>query len=153
MPQPSDIIDKIPILPGAYGIVVRLQEPVRLEIGKFGRVELSNGLYFYGGSAYGPGGLKARLGRHIRAKKSLHWHIDHVTSRGKFVALGMLENGNECDLVAAAIAREGAAFPVPSFGSSDCQTCISHMVNLKRASDITKIFDAAKADESWLFQG
>ena len=153
MRQPTDIIHKISNQPGAYGIVIRLQKLVQLEIGKFDRVELPNGLYFYGGSAFGPGGLKARIGRHVRAKKSLHWHIDHVTSQGKFVALGVVENGNECDLVAAAIARECAAFPVPGFGSSDCRTCISHMVKLNHASDITKIFDAAKADKRWLFRG
>jgi hypothetical protein len=78
MSQPIDIIEEISNKPGAYGLTVLLTAPLPLEIGKFDRVTLKKGLYFYGGSAFGPGGLKARLARHIRPKNSLHWHIDHL---------------------------------------------------------------------------
>jgi len=151
MLQPTDIIDKIPNTPGAYGFVTRLQEPLQLDIGKFDRVILNKGLYFYGGSAYGPGGLKARLGRHIRPKSSLHWHIDHITSKGRLIALGIVAGGSECALVAQAAAMRNAEFPVPGFGSSDCSTCQSHLVKLKRVRDIQQIFAAAGVTKKWRF--
>ncbi len=151
MPQPIDIIDKISPTPGAYGFVVRLQDPLPLAIGKFDRVTLKKGLYFYGGSAYGPGGLKARLARHFRAKKTLHWHIDHVTDKGKIIALSTVENGQECALVSHALSMRDALIPVPGFGSSDCQNCASHLVKLKRASDIPEIFNLAGTTRSWRF--
>lgn len=152
MAQAIDIIDKITNLPGAYGIILRLAEPLALNIGKFDRVSLKKGLYFYGGSAYGPGGLKARLGRHIRPKTSLHWHIDHITDSGKIIALGTLENGVECDLVASALAAPDAILPLPGFGSSDCRNCASHLIKLKRLRDISEIFNQAGITQRWQFR-
>jgi Uri superfamily endonuclease len=151
MSQAIDIIKQIPIESGAYGFAVRLSQALDLEIGKFDRVSLPKGLYFYGGSAFGPGGLKARLGRHIRPKSKLHWHIDHVTSAGKMVAAGVIKNGSECKFVARALAMPGALIPLPGFGSSDCRNCASHLVKLRRTSDISKIFAAAGAMQSWRF--
>ena len=151
MPQAIEIIDKITDKPGAYGFATRLSEPLALEIGKFDRVNLPKGIYFYGGSAYGPGGLKARLGRHIRPKSKLHWHIDHVTGTGKMIAAGVVIDGSECEMVDAALTLPGALIPLPGFGSSDCRHCASHLVKLKRISDISKIFDAVGATQRWRF--
>ncbi len=151
MPQAVDIIEEITSNPGAYGFAVRLTRRLELKIGKFDRVNLPKGLYFYGGSAFGPGGLKARLARHIRPKSKLHWHIDHVTSAGKMVAAGAIENGSECKIVEAALTLPGTLIPLPGFGSSDCRNCTSHMVKLKRASDISEIFDAVGVTRSWRF--
>tara|TARA_B100000315_G_scaffold210567_1_gene206911 strand:- start:11330 stop:11788 length:459 start_codon:yes stop_codon:yes gene_type:complete len=151
MSQPIDIIEQITDQTGAYGFVVRLSQPLTLKIGKFDRVSLPKGLYFYGGSAFGPGGLKARLGRHIRPKSKLHWHIDHVTSVGKFVAAAAIAKGSECRFVERALSMPGAVIPVPGFGSSDCRSCASHMVKLKRVSDISNIFDAAQVTQRWRF--
>jgi Uri superfamily endonuclease len=42
---------------------------------------LKPGLYVYVGSACGPGGLEARLRRHLCGKrKKMHWHIDRLLS-------------------------------------------------------------------------
>ena len=151
MPQPIDIIEQITEESGAYGFAVRLSQPLKLEIGKFAQVSLPKGLYFYGGSAFGPGGLKARLGRHIRPKSKLQWHIDHVTSAGNMVAAGVVENSSECKIISAASAMPGALIPLPGFGSSDCRNCASHLVKLRRISDISKIFEAVEAAQRWRF--
>ena len=47
---------------------------------RFGKLTLAAGQYAYVGSAHGPGGLRARVGRHLRAEKPLHWHIDYLTA-------------------------------------------------------------------------
>ena len=50
----------------------------RVNIGRFGVLSLVPGFYLYVGSAQGPGGLRARVGRHARRSKSKRWHIDYL---------------------------------------------------------------------------
>jgi Uri superfamily endonuclease len=50
-------------------------------------VSLVPGRYIYAGSAYGPGGLKARVSRHMRRAKRSQWHIDQLTKTGKVGSL------------------------------------------------------------------
>ena len=40
-------------------------------IGKLGVLHLLPGIYVYVGSAFGPGGIAARVGRHARCEKTL----------------------------------------------------------------------------------
>jgi Uri superfamily endonuclease len=79
------------------------------------------GYYLYIGSAFGPGGLTARLAHHCRIATRLHWHIDYLRS-----ALPVVEIWRACH----AVRREwlwvktmgalpGARVPMPGFGASD----------------------------------
>ncbi len=56
--------------PGAYLLLIDLAAPLALAIPRLGVATLAPGRYVYGGSAYGPGGLRARIGRHLRADKT-----------------------------------------------------------------------------------
>ena len=80
--------------------------------------------YIYCGSAKGPGGLAARLARHMRREKLAHWHVDQLTRAGKTPGAWAVPGGDECALNAAL-----SAFPIPlkGFGSSDCPRCESHL--------------------------
>jgi Uri superfamily endonuclease len=62
--------------------------------------ELTAGRFLYCGSANGPGGLSARLARHMRHGKSVHWHIDQLTERGIITGSWIVPNGRQCELVA-----------------------------------------------------
>jgi Uri superfamily endonuclease len=115
-------ISTIPAVPGAYGLVIRLDAPLVLTRPKG---VLAPGIYLYCGSANGPGGLKARLGRHLRKDKSIRWHVDHLTNAGQALGAWVVEGGDECALVEA---LHGLAVPLPGFGSSDCRTCPSHLL-------------------------
>lgn len=42
----------------------------RIRIGKLGVLLFGKGFYAYFGSMFGPGGLKSRIRRHLRKKKS-----------------------------------------------------------------------------------
>ncbi len=123
---------------GAYVLLIRLDTPLNLDIPAFSGVTLAPGDYAYCGSAYGPGGLRARIGRHLRKSKPSHWHIDRLTMAGDIVAVGMSRGGRECDLADLLLAR-GATVPVPGFGSSDCRRCAAHLVAVAEGLDLAAL--------------
>ena len=62
--------------PGIYQLHLLVGKPVTIAVGKLGEIEFAAGEYVYTGSAMG--GLRARLARHCRFEKKLHWHIDYL---------------------------------------------------------------------------
>ena len=132
-PMPS-AAGAIPTGPGAYVLLIRLDTALELDMPAFTGVTLAPGTYAYCGSAYGPGGLAARIARHMRPDKAMHWHIDRLTAAGRIAAVGVASGGRECDLVEMLLAR-GAAVPLPGFGSSDCRRCAAHLVRVERGFD------------------
>ena len=128
--MPAGSIDRLPAVGGAYGLLIRLPARLDRQIGALGRVILPPGRYLYLGSAYGPGGLASRLGRHIRADKRPHWHVDRLTAAGRVERIFALPGGCECDLADRALALTGIHAPVAGFGSSDCRRCKSHMLSV-----------------------
>ncbi|CAH2604730.1 GIY-YIG nuclease family protein [Rhodovastum atsumiense] len=118
--------ERAPAGPGAYVLVVVLRRRLTLTIPGHEGVVLPAGRYLYCGSAYGAGGLRARLGRHMRHGKSVRWHIDHLTEAGRVTGAWVLPGGNECALVAA---LSHLPVPLPGFGSSDCAICRSHLLH------------------------
>jgi len=66
----------VPSGAGTYALVVALDRSQHITIGRRGGFHFPAGFYIYIGSALGPGGLSARIGRHLLAEKRLHWHID-----------------------------------------------------------------------------
>jgi len=112
-----------PTTAGAYVLALRLDAPLPVRVGKTS-ASLPAGDYLYCGSARGPGGLRARLARHIRPQKRAHWHIDQLTSAARILGAFIDEAGDECAL-SAALDRLPA--PVAGFGSSDCRRCAAHL--------------------------
>ena len=120
----------VPAEPGAYLLLIELAAPLALDIPSLGAATLPPGRYAYGGSAYGPGGLRARIGRHLRRDKALRWHIDRLTAAGRAIGLRAVPGGRECDLVRGLLDLPGTSVPLPGFGSSDCRSCPAHLVAL-----------------------
>ncbi len=122
-----------PRAPGAYLLVLDLTRPCRVESARFGAARLAPGRYLYAGSARGPGGLRARILRHARRDKALHWHVDRLTRRARLVSALIWSEGGECALAEAALRIAGAHCPIPGFGASDCPRCASHLIALPAA--------------------
>lgn len=120
----------LPRAPGAYVLIVALDAPLALT--GHGPVDaiLDPGTYAYCGSARGPGGIRARVQRHLRPDKRPHWHVDRLTDAGRVVSVRAVPGGRECDLLHEMLAVPGAMTPVPGFGSTDCRRCPSHLVQL-----------------------
>ena len=133
--------DKLPPEAGCYILDIRLEaefplrRPSRFATGAGGWPEsLGPGCYFYCGSASGPGGLRARVGRHFNPIKSVRWHIDQLTVGGRVAGALVFEKAShpalsECILAAMLQAPSiGATVSLDGFGSSDCRGCPSHLV-------------------------
>jgi Uri superfamily endonuclease len=89
---------------------------------------LEPGWYAYVGSAYGPGGIAARLRRHFRADKRLHWHVDSLTLAASALTALFQPGGRECAI--GERLRQSGHFThvLEGFGSSDCASCPSHLL-------------------------
>jgi Uri superfamily endonuclease len=139
MPESVNLPDKrdpnsaagLPAAPGTYLLLLDLPMPTRLAVGRLGTFDFPAGRYAYTGSARGPGGLRARVGRHLRAEKRLHWHVDYLSARASIVEVWYAESTArlECLWAARLSALPGASQPIDSFGSSDCG-CRSHLIRL-----------------------
>ena len=128
-------VERISSEGGAYALLIRLARPFRHQIGALGEVRLPPGAYLYLGSAYGPGGLRARLRRHLRQEKMTHWHVDHLTKAGKVVHVLAVPGASECDMVQCVLGPSAVRVPVAGFGSSDCSRCPAHLLAIAPKAD------------------
>lgn len=124
---------QIPSSPGSYLLVLYLRRCTEIQIGRLGAFSFRRGWYFYAGSAFGPGGLQARLGHHLKPLQRFHWHIDYLRSVAELRSLCYQTGVNNEHLWSSALMTilPEAKFPVAGFGSSDCR-CASHLVYLPK---------------------
>jgi Uri superfamily endonuclease len=116
---------------GAYLLLIMLAQPLRFALRRRD-LTLPAGTYAYAGSANGPGGIAARVARHMRKEKKPHWHIDGLTMAASEIKPLAFPGGNECSLVDRLLAA-GCDVPAPGFGSSDCRACPAHLLRLSTA--------------------
>ena len=108
---------------GLYVLELVLLRKVAVKIGRLGRCEFPAGAFWYVGSARR--GLAARIARHTRRSKKLHWHIDYLLARARLVRVWVWPETtlSECELTE----RLGGERAVPRFGASDCR-CPGHLL-------------------------
>ncbi|MEB3851702.1 MAG: GIY-YIG nuclease family protein [Desulfurococcales archaeon] len=117
--------------PGLYVLLILLEEPVEVGARTF-RGTVPPGLYAYVGSAGGPGGLRARIARHLRRRKRVWWHVDWLTTSpaSRVVAVAYCASGTHGPhaeaQVASCLASRGY-LPVRGFGSTDDPEAESHL--------------------------
>ena len=87
-------VHRLPVIRGAYVLILNLVQEVHLDRPRHAARALSPGWYIYAGSARGPGGIRARLARHFREEKRIHWHIDQLTSAAGALICGKLVCGH-----------------------------------------------------------
>ena len=138
-------IDHLPNESGSYVLVLALKRTRLLTIGRLGKVTLLAGVYAYAGSAFGAGGLRARLGRHLRGDGVTHWHIDYLRTMADVRAClyTVSDMRLECAWSQALAALPGATIPVPGFGSSDCRSgCGAHLFGLPPRANLQRVLEA-----------
>ena len=118
---------------GTYVLVLSSPRTARIAVGKRLRVTLDAGCYLYAGSAFGPGGLDARLRRHQHGVGRRHWHVDYLRAATTFVG-AIVDRGSERreHQWAAELKACGDYATIPGFGCSDCR-CTTHLFHAASA--------------------
>lgn len=111
---------------GIYHLLIHLPDDRVITVGKLGKFNFAAGYYVYTGSALA--GLEARIARHRRQNKRLHWHIDYLLQHSKIIDVFTYQTKErlECDFSDKILLLQGCEIPFKDFGSSDCN-CVSHL--------------------------
>ena len=121
-------IDTLKTQPGTYALVLYCRISRKVKVGKRGFISLIPGYYIYVGSAFGPGGLRARVQRHIRKSTKKHWHIDYIKWFTRPLEIWYSYNPMIREHQWAEIFNRSKQTRIlmKGFGSSDC-TCTTHL--------------------------
>jgi Uri superfamily endonuclease len=119
--------------PGTYALILVSSTEQPVQVGKLGRLIVRPGFYVYVGSAFGPGGLGARVARHGREQKRLRWHIDYlrVAAAPREVWYTLDPVPVECRWAEAFRQMPRSSMPMDGFGASDC-SCRTHLFHFRR---------------------
>ena len=114
---------------GTYALFLDLEEELLTEVGALGLCTFPGGVHVYAGSA--KNGLRARLARHVRREKPVHWHVDRLTTAAGCRVLGAVVFTSpvleECHIVGSLGGVENAEVRPLRFGASD-HGCRGHLV-------------------------
>ena len=113
---------------GTYALVLGSSGQRTIAVGKLGKLKMQMGHYLYVGSAFGPGGVRARVKRHCRIGKPHHWHIDYIRPVLELSEVWCTYDPQKQEHRWADILMgiDGMQPPLEGFGASDCQ-CNSHL--------------------------
>ncbi len=114
--------------PGSYALLFPCRQDHTVQVSTFGQVTLPRGHYVYAGSAFGSGGVAARVGRHARPDVKKKWHVDYLKAR------------LECPWAQALRDLPGVSEPLRGLGATDCVAeCGSHFFRLARRPDLDEV--------------
>jgi Uri superfamily endonuclease len=120
---------------GTYILIASVAQVKCIEIGSLGRCEVIPGFYAYVGSAFGFGGLQARIGHHLESTAAPHWHIDYLLEHAVLMEVWVTTANRKLEHKWAQLLEEAPQFraPIPRFGSSDYhRSRSSHLFYAKR---------------------
>ncbi len=120
---------------GTYVLIASVPQMKRIEIGQLGKFDIVPGFYAYVGSAFGAGGLCARISHHLESTASPHWHIDYLLQVAEPVEVWYSIANRKLEHHWADLLEKASQFriPIPRFGSSDYhRSRSSHLFYSKR---------------------
>ena len=113
---------------GTYLLLMHLDREAEITVGRLGTFGFAAGYYCYVGSATGPGGIPARVGRHLRGAKRPHWHVDYLLCEASVMEIWAIRSIDRLEYIwaQALLSLPYVTVPVRGFGSSDC-SCQAHL--------------------------
>ncbi len=137
--------------PGSYVLLLKVTDPVELEIGALGGLTLKRGWLLYVGSAFGSGGIAGRLKHHLRAVQRPRWHIDYVRQYASLTGVYFANGARNLEHQWAVNLKEYAesSAPMHGFGASDCE-CQTHLFFLSQQSATEKMITLLKGEQTTL---
>jgi Uri superfamily endonuclease len=123
---------------GTYALILKNSHRAAIRIGRWGRLALEPGFFVYVGSAFGPGGVRARVRRHVRSSRVRHWHIDYLRAVANPLGAWYSHDARCLEHQWAQVLAKMPGFAaVPGIGCSDCR-CDSHLFFSRRAPDFVR---------------
>lgn len=128
---------------GIYILEIYAKEEFFLGIKKFSDRTFFKGYYYYVGSAQK--NLRQRLLRHVKKDKTVHWHIDHITTiQSNEVKSILLFKGApkelECELANYLENNLKLDSSFKDFGNSDSNCSSTHLFYSKKKIDHNHLF-------------
>lgn len=120
---------------GTYVLIANVRDMKHLRIGSLGEFDIVPGFYAYVGSAFGSGGLRARIQHHLESRAEPHWHIDYFLKAAAPVEVWFTTAGRRLERHWADLLENTSKFrmPISRFGSSDYhRSRASHLFYSKR---------------------
>ena len=125
----------LPDKKGTYVLIASVPQMKRIEVGQLGEFDVVPGFYAYVGSAFGTGGLCARIGHHLESTAAPHWHIDYLLQVARPVEIWYTTAGRKLEHHWAELLEKAPGFriPIARFGASDYhRTRSSHLFYSRR---------------------
>jgi Uri superfamily endonuclease len=115
-------------------LIIQLQRDRAITVGALGELEFETGAYAYVGSALS--GLDARIDRHLRDDKRLHWHIDYLLQHADVVDVVRVQSDRRLECRIAGRLAERVKL-VERFGCSDCD-CAGHLFHAASSEELAQ---------------
>jgi len=126
---------------GTYILFFQVNRGFATLVGALGWLDFAPGIYAYVGSAFGPGGLRARLLHHLSPVRSLHWHVDYLSQKADVEEIWYTCDParREHEWAGICALMPGVTSPFSRFGSSDCRcrTHLFHFLGIPQVDDFT----------------
>ena len=123
---------------GIYALILYIGKEVLIRLKSRGW-SIEPGIYVYIGSAGGPGGLRARILRHIGRPSKRHWHIDYLTSDDDVEVYAVLYTtcswGPRAESLVASCLQNAGLTPIEGFGATDDKKSKSHLYKLASSEE------------------
>ena len=125
---------------GTYVLELFLSVSEQIRVGKTGVKAFQAGHYYYVGSAFGPGGLRARIRHHAGNSQRKHWHIDYLSELAELQSVFFMAEPQrfEHEWAQQLMSLASLNMPVKGFGATDCH-CLSHLFYSVETVDLAQI--------------
>lgn len=131
---------------GTYAVIFQCRSKATQQVGQWGMISLREGYYVYVGSAFGPGGVKARVSRRYRNTKKPNWHIDYLRRFLRPVTVWYSYHQRRLEhRWAKVFLKMNDMSPFQGFGCSDCD-CYSHLFFTSEKPEPAIFFNALPGD-------
>ena len=129
---------------GTYLLIFECRRDRPVAVGRLGTLRLTEGIYVYVGSAFGPGGVRARVARHRARSRRPHWHVDYIKPHCTLSEVWVEYSTYKRETAWARILANshGASIPLVGFGASDAPND-SHLFYFRSRSALNRILNHA----------
>ncbi len=140
VPSSADKFLQLPSQTGTYCLTFHCTILSQVTVGKLGTYQIVPGYYCYVGSAFGRGGLKSRIERHLKVNKRNHWHLDYIRPYFEPVEICYTTDSIKREHQWSKLLLKDiySSIPINKFGSSDCH-CPTHLFYYKVKPQIKKL--------------